>query len=61
MKKIASIMAAVSLLGFFCSFTQSVKASDAYMEDWECPCKKKKKNVEGTVPSPTPAPAPTSN
>lgn len=56
MKKIASMVAVVSMIGFFSSFSQSVQDlnQDDYMVDWECPCKNKKKKPKTLPPPPPP-------
>ncbi len=45
MKKIASMFAVISMLGFFSSFSLSPEdlSKDSYMVNEECGCKKKKK------------------
>ncbi len=56
MRKIASMVAAISMIGFFSSFSLGVENSgqDDYMVDWECPCKNKKKKPKVLPPPPPP-------
>lgn len=56
MKKIAPMIAVISMLGFFSSFSLGSQdlSQDGYMVNEECACKKKKKPV---TPPPPPPPS----
>ena len=58
MKKIASMIAVMSMLGFFSSFSLGLEdlSQDGYMVNEECACKRKKTPVT-IAPPPPPPPA----